>query len=114
MSVTGFNRARARLAAEHKKRVESQKVSKPKIIKVTAGTNIDKAVKELTRPSEAIIFREPEITYEDLDNTEISGEPEIVETELELEPLPEVTKENNDELKTYKPKRKIKKKSKKG
>jgi len=55
MSLAGFNRTRARLAAEHKARVEAQKViekPKDKIIKVTADTNIEEAVKELTRPSD--------------------------------------------------------------
>lgn len=45
-------------------------------------------------PDESIIFRESE----------------TVENDTDFEPLPEVTKENKDEIKTYKPKRKRAKK----
>lgn len=50
------------------------------------------------------------IKEEKTDESIIFREPEISETETEFEPLPEVTEENIDELKTYKPKRKRSKK----
>ena len=70
--------------------IKPVEVKEPEVIEET------EVIKET---EESIIFREPE---------EI--ESEIVETESDFEPLPEVTEENIDELKTYKPKRKRNKK----
>lgn len=88
MGLAGFNRSRRRLAEEHKKRLEAQKVikkpvKKDKVIKVTDKTDIEKAAKELTEvpfsdyePSK----EEEKIIEEHLENTRLVGEqgPEFI------------------------------------
>ena len=48
-------------------------------------------------------------TKADVPEEVVFREPEIIESDLEFEKLPEVTEENKDEIKTYIPKKKSKK-----
>lgn len=108
MSLAGFNRTRRRLAEEHKKRLEAQKVikkpvKKDKIIKVTADTDIEKATKELKE----MPFNDYEPSKEEQEIIEKNIEG--VKTEIELENLTDITEEVKEKLVPSKPKKKSKK-----
>jgi hypothetical protein len=74
---------------------------------VGALPTIDEGLILNSKQQEALIkFTEKIVLPEET----IFREPEIIESDLEFEKLPEVTEENKDEIKTYKPKKRAKKK----
>ena len=79
MGLAGFNRSRRRLAEEHKKRVEAQKIIKPSVAKTTKKIDVKKAVKKIKK------------------------EIKEIKTDDKFEPLPEVTEENKEDIKTFEP-----------